>query len=75
MWQVTVLPLVVFPQKNMQFEITDGTPLGFTYACDILAGSRSTLLHNGSGTLFQLKPTVDDTDLIIHYGHFSYQKS
>jgi hypothetical protein len=30
-----VPPLVVFPRKNMQIELMDGTPPGSTYACHI----------------------------------------
>jgi hypothetical protein len=71
-----VPPLVVFPRKNMQIELMDGTPPGSTYDCHVSGWIQTDIFTQWFRHLISVtKPTVDDPVLLILDGNYSHTRN
>ena len=71
-----VPPLIVFPRKNMQAELMDGTPPGSIHACHISGWIQSDIFTQWFRHFISVtKPTKSDPVILVLDGHYSHTRN
>lgn len=71
-----VPPLIVFPRKNMQAELMDGTPPGSIHACHISGWIQADIFTQWfRHFLGVVKATKSDPAILILDGHYSHTRN
>ncbi|KAJ4446410.1 hypothetical protein ANN_13106 [Periplaneta americana] len=71
-----VPPLIVFPRKNMQAELMDGTPPGSIHACHISGWIQADIFTQWFRHFLEvMKATKSDPAILILDGHYSHTRN